>query len=89
MIFNAIVTLVVNFFHYLLSFAPDVDATALLYINSGLYNFKVLAAPYNWIFPVDTFYFVLNFNLVLWLIIAYLKLTLFIGGLLTGGVIRK
>lgn len=89
MIFNSITELLYKFFMYLMSFLPETNPWIVALFADGLYNFKERLVPANWIFPVSEFYVMLNVAILLQLLIGFIKLTLFIGSFLTGGIIKK
>lgn len=65
MIFSGIITLLYNIFSFILSFFPDADTAVSSLISSSIYNAKLQLVNYNWIFPVDMFYILLNASLIL------------------------
>jgi hypothetical protein len=89
MVFTWFVNLFINFFNFLLGYLPDADSTAINLMHDGLYNYKAILASANWILPIDTFYFMLNFIIRFILLIAFIRLTLFIASILSGGIIKK
>lgn len=88
MIIDAIVTMTTDFFAFLLSFFPDVNTTITTAIASGYYNIKTLLVGYNWIFPVNTFYFIMNSFLGILLAFGLYKLIRWIASILSAGFIK-
>lgn len=65
MIFNALITVIYNIFSFALDKFPAADPFLSNIANSWLYQLKLMMAPYNWFFPVDTVFQLFNASMTL------------------------
>jgi len=65
MIFNFIIDAMFSLFSWAINLFPDANPAVATFIQHAIYNIKLPLAAWNWIFPVDDFYFCLNVMFVL------------------------
>ena len=83
MIIDAIISLAYTLFSPLVALFPTADATAVINLHEALYNIKLTMGAFNWIFPVDTFFFCLNITLAVIIGIGVIRVVRWIASILT------
>jgi hypothetical protein len=88
MLFKLAVDAAFNLFAYFILLFPTVDSRIPDFIMNGFYDIKVLLAPFNWLFPVDTLFVATNLILLTTLAILTWKMIRWISSILTLGLVK-
>lgn len=78
MIFEQIISLGVSVLTYLLTFLPETNIDTLNFITSGVTDFRSRLTQADWLFPVNTFLFILTIFFAIELIILVFKIIKFL-----------
>lgn len=88
MIIDGIISIAYVLFLPIIDLFPDADETAISTISDAIYNVKNFMGSFNWIFPVDTFFFCLNITIGVVVGIGLLRLIRWIASLLTANILH-
>lgn len=83
MIIDAIINFACTLFTPLVALFPTANGEAVASIHDALYNIKLNMGAFNWIFPVDTFFFCLNITLLVIIGIGLIRVVRWIASIVT------
>jgi len=89
MIISAIITFLTGIVLWLLNLLPNADPTILSNVTTQFAAFKTWIGTANNVFPVDTLFTVLGLILVLESGLYLWKAFKWIGGIISGGIIKS